>query len=244
MKLESKICSNKEYLNMKNNFLQQKENVVITFVNPYSYYSLKQSNYLEDIDMIFSDGGLLVKCHNLFHENKIDRLSFDFSSIADDFFQFCSKNNLTVSIIASTNNELNITVSKLKAWYPNLKFGFCHDGYVFNEEMVISDFDKLISELSRSDVIISGMGAPKQEVFITKLSKHLSEKIYITCGGFITQTSIRDDYYFPIIKKMNLRWVQRILFHKHVRNKVIREYPKFIFCYFLDNIKATFKSTR
>ena len=82
------------------------------------------------------------------------------------------------------------------------------------------------------------MGTPIQEDFaIYCLQNSKFIKKAVTCGGFITQTAIKGDYYHPLIKKLGLRWLQRAYLHKHVRDRLFRVYPKFIFSYLLDIIR-------
>ena len=82
------------------------------------------------------------------------------------------------------------------------------------------------------------MGTPYQERFSVSLKKLLtSPATIITCGGFLTQTSIKADYYHPLIKKLGLRWLQRMVMHKHVRDRVLKKYPKFIFYYLYSMVR-------
>lgn len=84
--------------------------------------------------------------------------------------------------------------------------GFFHDGYISCQ----SEVDAIVHQLSCNhiDIVIIGMGSPIQDEFSILLKKLLpSLKCIITCGGFITQTSIKDDYYFPIVKEAWLKMV-------------------------------------
>ncbi len=78
------------------------------------------------------------------------------------------------------------------------------------------------------------MGTPLQEEFLIRIKKAINIKILITCGGFLTQTSMFGDYYHPIIKKLGLRWLQRAILHKHVRDRLIKVYPEFLLSYLLN----------
>ncbi|EOW9404188.1 hypothetical protein ACOCGV_003333, partial [Vibrio cholerae] len=67
----------------------------ITFINPFSYrYFEDNPDKIDDFTNFFIDGSSLVFLHNLFHLNKVDRVSFDYSSIAGDVFKFCTDNDL------------------------------------------------------------------------------------------------------------------------------------------------------
>lgn len=87
------------------------------------------------------------------------------------------------------------------------------------------------------------MGTPYQENF-AQIIKSLNDKgiVVLTCGGFLTQTSMRADYYYPLIKKLGLRWLQRIVMHQHVRQRVIKDYPKFLLTYLYEHgVMALFR---
>ena len=230
-KIENKILCLADF----NKLLVQPEKKAITFVNPFSYQLLaNQPKLIDDIDVLFSDGALLCAFSNLRRKNKIDRVSFDFSSIADIVFTHASDEQLSVALLGGSREEISQTVMYLENRYPRLNICFSRDGYFDRTEFpnVISDLD-----LKGSDIVIAGMGTPLQDEFIVKV-KELSKgvKLSFTCGGFLTQTASKGDYYSPVIKKLGLRWLQRCILHKHVRTRLIKNYPVFIFSY-LFNIK-------
>lgn len=229
--MERKFLNYNNYLELKEMICDDSDQIIISFINPYSYFNFYNDRKLfNNFSGFFVDGGLLCRLNNLFFKRKVERISFDYSSIADDFFLFCQKNKLSVSIIASTDEELFKAVDIFKFKYPELKIGYSRNGFVS-----ISEMEPLIKSLTESDVIIIGMGAPIQEKFAISLKGKVPAKLIITCGGFITQTSIKPDFYHPLIKKTGLRWVQRLVYQPHVRKKVLKEYPQFICKYLYKN---------
>jgi N-acetylglucosaminyldiphosphoundecaprenol N-acetyl-beta-D-mannosaminyltransferase len=212
-----------------------KKTNLITFVNTYSYYQLIDSDCPIDIfNTIFIDGDLQVKLHNFFNKNKVNRASFDFSSLAYDFFEYLQNNNLSVAFIGAETKELNCAVDNLRIKHPALQIVYTHNGYFE------SDNDKLQSteELKQAnpDAIVLGMGTPAQEKYAVYLNSHGVSCLIITCGGFLSQTARKIDYYHPIIKKFNLRWLQRVIQFKHIRRRLFIDYPKNIIRYILDHL--------
>jgi N-acetylglucosaminyldiphosphoundecaprenol N-acetyl-beta-D-mannosaminyltransferase len=200
----------------------------ISFLNPYSYMLIeKRPELVKSIDYLFCDGALLSRLHSLFFD-KVERASFDFSSIADCFFNYCIKESYRVAIIAATEDENLKAVNNLKTMYPGLNVVYKRDGYIQSDDV---EFENL--KFIKPDVIVLGMGTPFQEEFLVNLRNNANVKytIAITCGGFITQTSIKSDYYHPVIKRLGLRWLQRMFLHKHVRDRVMKTYPYFIYSY-------------
>ena len=217
---------------------------LVTFVNPFSYNWLSnQLSILTSMDYIFADGALLVRLNNLFYNKAtIGRYSFDFSSIADDSFSYFQEQELNVAFVGATEIEVSKAVANISSLYPELKVCYTRSGY-FDEEI---DMNTCIKDVisSQAQVLIVGMGSPYQEEFALavksalKLGDHL--RTIITCGGFLTQTSIRKDYYPIWVKKTGLRWLYRFLTQKHVRKKVVTQYPRFLFSYCLTGIKYSF----
>ncbi|MUJ21749.1 WecB/TagA/CpsF family glycosyltransferase [Aliivibrio fischeri] len=205
------------------------ETIAISFLNPFSYYKIDSDDRLKkEIDYFYIDGSSLVYMYNIFNTRKVDRVSFDFSSIADDVFNFALLNNLSVCLIGGTANESKKALVNLTAQYSKLNL-FCIDGY--------SNHNEILNMVSPFDIIIFGMGCPLQDnLAVMAKSKYPNNKLIFTCGGFITQTSINTDYYHPIIKKLGLRWLQRFFLHSHVRKRVLVDYPKFFKKYILNKI--------
>ncbi|OHU95432.1 hypothetical protein BIW53_11225 [Pseudoalteromonas byunsanensis] len=207
--------------------------VAISFVNPFSYYEVqKRDDLIEGIDYYFSDGALLCKLHNLFLP-KISRASFDYSSVAKPFLEYITNKSKRLAVIGAKESENEKAVTILKQQYPGINIVYHRDGYIDDISSVAKQLEAVAAE-----VVIVGMGTPYQENFCVEAKKYISKPIvFITCGGFLTQTSIKPDYYHPLIKKLGLRWLQRMVMHKHVRDRVIRQYPKFVFSYLFHMIK-------
>ncbi|WP_249554552.1 WecB/TagA/CpsF family glycosyltransferase [Shewanella sp. 10B] len=181
---------------------------------------------------MFSDGLLLTWLNNLFEDKKIVRTSFDYSSIASDFFDFCSYKKLKVGLLGGAEDEISVACERIKVLHPSLIVSLHRNGY-FSSDNEKNDFiNSLIA--NDVDVVIVGLGSPLQEDFAIMLyNKMPNLKCVITCGGFITQTSIKADYYPRLIKKFGLRWLYRAILHKHVRKRLFIDYPKFFISYIL-----------
>lgn len=226
MNNQLKLSSTSEF----NNLLQlNNKKTIVSFVNPFSYFSYIKNGYDENFDFTFSDGSLLTALNNLFF-NKVDRISFDFSSVADNVFRFCLDNDLPIAIVGGMESEIALAIDNLSKLYNGINICFYRAGY-FNDESEIADCIDCINN-SRAKLIICGMGHPHQEKFLIKCKDKINYPfLAFTCGGFITQTSINQDYYHPIIKKYGLRWLQRAYMHSHVRHRLFVDYPKFIIRY-------------
>ncbi|TMP45703.1 teichoic acid biosynthesis protein A [Pseudoalteromonas citrea] len=214
------------------------QSVATTFVNPFSYPIVGDDEpLLTALDHIYSDGALHTSLHNIFNTNQIERLSFDFSSVAHDVLQFAVENTLKVALVGAKPGLVEQAAKNYQQMYPGLNIAYHHHGYLNEPGME----DGVIDELNTvsADIVICGMGTPRQEQFILTLKQRLSSPaLLFTCGGFIEQSAIKADYYHPLVKRFGLRWVQRAIMHKHVRTRLMQDYPKFICNYIFSQLKA------
>jgi N-acetylglucosaminyldiphosphoundecaprenol N-acetyl-beta-D-mannosaminyltransferase len=84
------------------------------------------------------------------------------------------------------------------------------------------------------------MGTPAQEELAVYLKDNGVGAYIFTCGGFIAQTAKNIDYYKPIVKKTNLRWLQRTIEYKHIRRRLFMNYPINIIRYIFEHILLLF----
>lgn len=204
---------------------------LFTFVNPTNYYFVESVQ--DSFDNVFSDGFLLTYLYRRRYGFPLKRFSFDFTSIAHRVFRSCINRKFKVALIGSKSSEIGLAIKNIKKIYPKLEISYFSHGFkcqdVFVEELKNIEFD----------LLICGMGSPLQENFLIYFKKNCSKNfIGFTCGGFLTQTSEKINYYPLIVDMFNLRWLYRFIRHSHVRKKVIYLYPKFIFKWFLNSKKT------
>ena len=243
--LEKKIYSKDIFQNILNNFSKYKsESEILSFVNPYSYMVLKANlEVIKKVDYWFCDGYLLCFLSNLIRRrgDKINRTSFDFSSIANLVFEKACLDKLRIVLIGGNEKEVNLAKDNLIIKYHSLQIVAAIGGY-FKESKLDNILDNINS--LQPDIVIVGMGTPKQEIISYQIKCKLTKGALIfTCGGFITQTSISLDFYNNWSKN-NFRWLQRAIMFKHVRRRLIKDYPVFVIIYLFDvlMLKTKFKS--
>jgi N-acetylglucosaminyldiphosphoundecaprenol N-acetyl-beta-D-mannosaminyltransferase len=193
---------------------------------------------INKIDSVFVDGGLQVRLHNMFSKDKINRASFDFSSLAGDFFRYAIKKGLKIALIGAAENEITTAVNNLRLKYPDLQIAYFRNGFFENidEKALLCT---VLKEL-QIDAVLLGMGTPAQEDMAVYLKDHDIHASIFTCGGFLTQTAKNIDYYTAFTKKTNLRWLQRAIEFKYVRKRLLVDYPRNVIRYVMEHILLFF----
>ena len=223
----SKIC---------NDAAEFMEARVVTFLNPYSYLKISESGVdLEKFDKICIDGiALKMFLALVYRDSRIQRLSFDFTSVAGLVFDRAVERSERGFILGSDQSSNGKFLAAISEMYPGISVDG-RSGY-FSDKNELSTF---LGNLARSDYafVIIGMGAVKQEEVANELVElGFGGRVY-TCGGFIHQTAMGGgEYYPPWIDKFNLRFAYRMFNEPSTIRRYLVDYPK-SFALLVRNIK-------
>lgn len=232
---------NNPFFILKNKIIEKKESEfekgIFTFLNCYSYYIFRKNFELyKNFDGIYCDGIILKKMFDLVGVPN-QRVSFDMTSLAPPFFEYCSKNNLRIALIGSEDSLLEKAADCYLNLYPQLNVIEKRSGYFSSDEKMDGYIDELI--LLNPDVIVVGMGAPLQDAFLCKLKLKGWRGIGYSCGGFFHQTAKNGKTYYPIFfDKYNLRWLYRMYDEPKLIKRYFIVYPISICFFFLDYLKS------
>jgi len=207
----------------------------ISFLNPSSILQMKMEQ-LTVLTDLYVDGRFLVFILRHLFKIKVQAASADYSSIIEVFFDHCIKSRYSIALIGGSESECKRAAESIKKKHCDLKIKVVRSGFFANDY----EIDSFVKNLD-VDVALVGMGAPRQELFLKRCSElNANLKIGMTCGGFLTQTAKRDDFYHPIVLKLGLRWLQRAFEYKHVRKRLVHDYPYFL----IEMIKLRFQKNR
>jgi N-acetylglucosaminyldiphosphoundecaprenol N-acetyl-beta-D-mannosaminyltransferase len=183
---------------------------------------LEMDNSDSEIITFYSDGGLLCKLVKLLTGKNIQRVSFDFTSIANEVFKYCESNNLSIFFIGAEQKEIELFVDKISCKYPDLIINGYSSGYFDNSTLLAQ---QIID--SGSNMVVVGMGAGKQEGFLIELFKMGFDGHGFSCGGFIRQfsTTSNDKYYPNLINTLKLRAFYRMYKEPHTIKRYAFSYP-------------------
>lgn len=199
----------------------------ITFINPGAWALAKKSpaylNALNHMSFNLADGqGVALVCRWL-TGLPCPRTSFDMTSLADPFFRAAIAEKASIMLIGGKPGVDENVHGKLLINYPGINIVGTEHGY--------GDFEpKIKAILAQSpDVVITGMGTPRQENFLLALKDAGYQGLAITCGGFFDQYLEADPYYPRWIDQWNLRFAYRLYREpERLWRRYLIDYPFFI----------------
>jgi N-acetylglucosaminyldiphosphoundecaprenol N-acetyl-beta-D-mannosaminyltransferase len=204
----NKIIKNpKEVLNLSHDSFNQKSNILLTYINQHCFniYSSDKiyRNLVDSQFYFFLDGiGIYLALKVLGYPNV---QKFNASDINEIIFSNLIERKTKVFIIGGRfSDELKTNFVREK------KINLCgyHNGY-FDETKTNEIIDNINN--SNAQVVIIGLGVPKQEIFASKISNSVKVNLILCVGNFF-------EFYFGTKKRIparfrnsGLEWIYRLL---------------------------------
>jgi N-acetylglucosaminyldiphosphoundecaprenol N-acetyl-beta-D-mannosaminyltransferase len=195
----------------------------IGYVNIYNYSIFrKHPDILSGFAQFTLDGIFLVWMIRLLFGRRIQRKSPDFSSYFTELFEWLDQHGKKTAFIGGSPEEIRVFTERVTGLYPGIQAVLTVSGYERDDEEVVQ---KVLS--GGPEVILLGMGSPRQELFALLLKNRNCKGTIITCGAFISQTATGGEEYYPVwINSLNLRWVYRIFREPVLFRRYFFQYPR------------------
>lgn len=168
------------------------------------------SKIVEDSIFPIPDGiaaTLLLKKKG-FQSKKIDLPEF--------IVRYCADNSLKLALVGATSKSNTLACENLVKKNKDLDIVLGLDGYK-NEKNIISEITEC-----RPDIVLLGLGSPKQEFLAKKLHQTFPNLVIINCGGAIDVFSGLVKRAPVLIQNLNIEWLYRLI----IQPTRIRRYLK------------------
>lgn len=100
--------------------------------------------------------------------------------VMEEIIKLCEKEKKGIYLLGTKEETLNKCINNLKIKYPNLNILGSHNGF-----FDLNKCDEIINEINivQPYALFVAMGAPRQEIFITKYIGNIKSTIFMGVGG-------------------------------------------------------------
>ncbi len=149
--------------------------------------------------------GIVIASKILGHNIKTRLPGFD---LVQAVFEDIQDKDLTVYFLGSSEENINKAKSEMQKKYKNLKIIGCHNGYFKSDEdnIIIQEINSL-----SPDLLLVGLGSPRQEKWIYNNKDKLSANVMIGVGGSFDVMSGNVKRAPEFFIKYNLEWFYRLI---------------------------------
>lgn len=194
-----------------------------SFINNFSYRIFRRNADILDIDYLSADGSLMAYLLTLASGRRIRRASFDNNSIGADVLDYAARHAVSVAIVGGTQEEVEAAARKLANNHLGLIVAAAVSGFNVDKEGLV----QLLSE-RQARIAIFSMGTGLQErMALTCLKAVPGLWAAFTCGAFVSQVAAShgQTIYPKWVNACGLRWLYRLVQEKHVRKRLLWDYP-------------------
>lgn len=134
-----------------------------------------------------------------------------------------------IAILGSTQKVVDLLTEKYKN-----KIVFAHNGF-FSEEKENEIVEKIVE--SKAELLLVGMGAPKQEKFIYKHRKKLEKTISMGIGGALDVFAGVKKRAPKLFISLHLEWLYRLIAEPFRIKRIFLKLPSYLFLIFVYKLK-------
>lgn len=186
--------------------------LLLTAINMNILYRINRSKSFKkqffQFDKISFDGYYaIVWAKVVGRKRRIDQISAD--TLMKSVFEQAGNKKWSFAVVGGTPITEQQFSKNVRQAYPKVEIVCHHHGYYKkDEEAGVID---LVNKHT-PDILLVGLGVPKEHQWCLKHRSQLNAKVIITCGGYIEQTATHGIDYYPGTwpYKFHLNWVYRI----------------------------------
>ena len=226
------LCSLSEAISFSKNAIENKNNFQIITINPEMIMNAQKNsdfmNIIKNSDLNIMDGvGVKIALQiQGIKQNQIRGVDF-----SRELIKLASENNYRIGFLGAKEEVISKAKENFLSKYPNLNFTYARNGY-FNDE------NEIIKEIKQANpqILLVGLGSPKQEELISKLKKELQGCVMVGVGGSFDVFSGIVKESPKIFQKLGLEWLYRTILQPERFKRIFPVLPLFLIKCIMNNM--------
>lgn len=164
----------------------------------------KLANIINDADMVVADGIGVVIGSKIIGKPLPERVAgYD---LVQNIFKEIKNTDKTVYFFGAAPNVAKTAAKKMEELHNGLKVVGTHNGYFDNDDEIINEINSL-----KPDILLVGLGAPKQEYWIYNNKDKLDVNLSIGVGGSFDVMAGQVKRAPMFFRKLGLEWFYRLI---------------------------------
>ena len=227
------LCSSDEALNKANDAIRNNINFQIITINPEMIMNAQKNehffNILSNSDLNIADGvGVKIALKlNKINQNQIRGVDF-----SRELVKLACENNYRIAFLGAKEEVIQKAKENFLKKYPNLNFVYTRNGYFDDENKIIEEIKS-----ANPQILLVGLGSPKQEEIIVKLKSVLQGCTMVGVGGSFDVFSGIVKESPMIYRKLGLEWLYRTILQPERFKRIFPVLPIFLIKCIIESIQ-------
>ncbi|MBQ8847647.1 MAG: WecB/TagA/CpsF family glycosyltransferase [Candidatus Gastranaerophilales bacterium] len=218
------LCDINFALQKSKEAIDNNENLHIITINPEmimnaqknkSFFEIVNSSDLNIVDGVGVKIALKIKG---IKQEQIRGVDFSRSLV-----KLANENNYRLAFLGAKEEVIQKAKENFLIEYPNLNFSYVRNGYFQNDDEIIEEIKK-----AQPQILLVGLGSPRQEEFIIKLKESLKGCVFVGVGGSFDVFSGITKEAPQIYRKLGLEWLYRTISQPERFKRIFPLLPLFL----------------
>ena len=218
------LCNIEEALQNSKSAIEKKENYQVITINPEMIMNAQNNKDFFEIlnksDLNIIDGVGVKIALNLQRIKQEQIRGVDFSR---ELIKLASENDYRVAFLGAKEEIINLAKDNFLKQYPSLNFVYVRNGYFDDESKIIEEIKN-----ANPQILLVGLGSPKQEKIIVKLKDVLDGCVMVGVGGSFDVFSGITKESPMIFRKLGLEWLYRTIMQPERFKRIFPVLPIFL----------------
>ncbi len=218
------LCDEKQALNCAYDAIRENQSFHIITINPEMIMNSQKnsdfSNIINNSNLNIPDG---VGVKIALKLRKIAQQQIRGVDFARNLIELASKNNYRLALLGAKEEIIQKTKENILKKYPNINLVYVQNGYFDDENKVIEDIKN-----SKAQILLAGLGSPKQEELIYKLKNDNFACVMVGVGGCFDVFSGVTKEAPKIYQNLGLEWLYRTLSEPKRLKRIFPTLPIFL----------------
>lgn len=218
------LCNQNEALEHAQNAIDTKTNYHIITINPEMIMNAQNNSAFFDIlnnsNLNIPDGvgvKIALKLQGI-KQNQIRGVDF-----ARELIKLASQNNYRVAFLGAKEEVIQKARENFLNQYPSLNLVYVRNGYFKEDKEIIEEI-----KAANPQILLVGLGSPKQEEIILKLKNELAGCVMVGVGGSFDVFSGIVKESPMIFRKLGLEWLYRTILQPERFKRIFPVLPIFL----------------
>lgn len=204
------VLSRKKALALILRKIKHRIGIQVITINPEIINSADKNPELAEVmkkaELVIPEStGVMIALDTLYHTSadKIPGIE-----LSEKLMKKCAKKGYKIAFLGGTDKTISLLNKEMLKMYPKLNIVFSHNGFFETDEQ-----GDILRQIKEADphLLLVGMGAPKQELFIDRNKDYLNQTVMIGVGGSFDIWAKKIRRAPVLFRFFGLEWLYRLI---------------------------------